>query len=210
MVDVIFCGQVHIAFGGSETLMENANRACARRIGVKSTVVLVAAVAVIIPLWLGWGASSISEQQPVKAKRYWVVPVPTNRGEEVLDGFRGEVHPVLHGKTSLEVTAHWTPVGQGRDQLEKTVPPSIYRLFTDLRAATPNQIYTEREFSALMPKSVESAGQVWEIGLDGVAQFLRQFHPRPSVHLVALGRRAGPDGAFALLRAVSPTHLDIV
>jgi hypothetical protein len=27
---------------------------------------------------------------------------------------------------------------------------------------------------------------------------------------VSLGRRAGPDGAFAVLRGVSPTHLDIV
>jgi hypothetical protein len=29
------------------------------------------------------------------------------------------------------------------------------------------------------------------------------------MHLVAAGRRAGPDGAFAILRAKSPTYLDI-
>jgi hypothetical protein len=178
--------------------------------GVTSTVVLVVAAAAIIPIWLRRGTAPVREQQPVKERPYWVDSVPTNRGKDVVDGFRGDVHRLLHGKTSLAVAAHWTPVGQGRDQLEKRVPPHIYRLFTDLRVASPNRVYTETAFSAFMPVSVQSVGQVWEIGLDGVAEFLRQFHPRPSVHLVALGRRAGPDGAFAVLRAVSATHLDIV
>jgi hypothetical protein len=43
-----------------------------------------------------------------------------------------------------------------------------------------------------------------------VKLFLSQFHPNASLHLAATGRRAGPDGAFAVLRAVSPTHADIV
>src|SRR5689334_6436490 len=42
------------------------------------------------------------------------LPVALNRGPEVLDGFRGDVHPLLHGRTRLEVTAHWTPVGKGQ------------------------------------------------------------------------------------------------
>lgn len=29
------------------------------------------------------------------------------------------------------------------------------------------------------------------------------------MHLLAKGRRAGPDGAFAVLQAISPSHLDI-
>jgi hypothetical protein len=80
----------------------------------------------------------------------------------------------------------------------------------NLRVAVPTQVYTERAFSALMPESAGSVGQIWEIDRDDVAVFLRQFHPRPTLHLVSSGRRAGPDGAFALLRAVSPTHLDVV
>ena len=191
--------------------MENVNKARARRIGVKSTVALVVAAAVIVPLWLRRSTPRVSEQQPIKEPPYfWVETVPPNRGNDVVDGFRGDVHPVLHSKTSLAVAAHWAPVGQGRDRLEKAVPPDVYRLFTDLSVAIPNQVYTERAFSAFMPRSVESVGQVWEIDGDGVAPFLRQFHPRPSVHLVALGRRAGPDGAFAVLRAVSATRLEIV
>ena len=53
-------------------------------------------------------------------------------------------------------------------------------------------------------------GQIWALDADRMASILRQFHPRPSMQLVAAGRRAGPDGAFATLRAVSPSYLDIV
>src|SRR5262249_46873758 len=129
---------------------------------------------------------------------------------KVSPAFRGEVHPVLHGKTTLEVAAHWTEVGRGRNHLEDSIPPDAYALFTDLNPATANDIYTERDFSRLMPASVGSVGQLWGFESDAVAKFLRQFHPYPAMHLIALGRRSGPDGAFGLLRAVSATHLDIL
>ncbi len=137
-------------------------------------------------------------------------PVALNRGPAVLDGFRGDVHPLLHGQTKLEVTAHWTPVGKGREKIHENVPEEVYRLFRDLRVAKERHTYTEREFSAFLPDELGSVGQIWSLDLDKVIGFLKQFHPNPSMHLVAKGRRAGPDGAFAVLRAVSPTHLDIV
>src|SRR6185312_6572343 len=37
------------------------------------------------------------------------VPVPNNRGPEVVDGFRGEVHPLLHRHAQTEVKAYWVP-----------------------------------------------------------------------------------------------------
>jgi hypothetical protein len=43
-----------------------------------------------------------------------------------------------------------------------------------------------------------------------MTEFLNQFHRHPSLHLVAIGRRAGPDGAFAILRAATSSYLDIV
>src|SRR5688572_9214477 len=58
------------------------------------------------------------------AQPYRPTPVALNRGAEVLDGFRGDVHPLLSGQTRLEVTAHWAAVGLGRDQLHRAVPPS--------------------------------------------------------------------------------------
>ncbi len=147
-------------------------------------------------------AAFVSDRKPV--------PVAANRGPEVLDGFRGEVHPLLSGATRLEVTAHWTPVGTGRDELHRAVQPIVYSWFKELSPTRVRQIYTERDFSAFLPEKVGEVGQMWALDLDKMAGILKQFHPRPSMHLVASGRRAGPDGAFALLRAESPSHLDIV
>jgi hypothetical protein len=137
-------------------------------------------------------------------------PVALNRGPEVRDGFRGDVHPVLSDRARLEVTAFWTPVGTGRDQLDRTLSPSAYSWFTELRPARAQQTYTARDFSAFLPETVGEVGQVWALDGDKIVGLLKQFHPRASMHLVASGRRAGPDGAFAILRAASPSYLDIV
>lgn len=187
-----------------------------RKTGLALIIALAAAVAVIIPFWRGKVASHVRDRQPEGATEappfFQPEVVDINREEEFSEPFRGKVHPVLHGKTRLAVTGHWSPVGQGgRDAIEKRIAPSVYRLFADLQVAIPERVYSEREFSPLlMPESVQSVGQVWELDEDDVAEILLQFHPRPSLHIVSRGRRAGPDGAFALLRAVSPTHLDIV
>jgi hypothetical protein len=135
--------------------------------------------------------------------------VPLNGNADIREGFRGHVHPLLHGHTKLEVTAQWTPIGKGRDQLDRSLNPVVYSWFTDLKPAQQQKTYTEREFSAFLPVRLGEVGQLWSLDADKVAEVLKQFHPRPSMHLVASGRRAGPDGAFALLRAVSPTCLDI-
>jgi hypothetical protein len=134
--------------------------------------------------------------------------VPSNRGD-VPDGFRGDVHPLLAGQTRLKVTAHWTPIGKGRDQLHSRVSPAIYAWFTSLKPAEPTRTLTERDLSPFLPEQVGEVGQTWAIDPAKVAAVLTQFHPRPSMHLVAQGRRAGPDGAFAVLRAVSGDYLDI-
>jgi hypothetical protein len=137
------------------------------------------------------------------------IPVALNRGPEVLDGFRGDVHPLLFGQTQLETTAEWTPVGKGRDQLHRDLNPRLYAWFTELRPARPRQTYTQRDFSAFLPQTVGEVGQLWALDADKMVGILKQFHPRPSMQLVAAGRRAGPNGAFAILRGVSPTYLDI-
>src|SRR5262249_25686017 len=121
------------------------------------------------------------------------VPVPTNCGPEVLDGFRGEVHPLLQPQ-QLDVTARWESTEEGR--AFATVPRHVSSLFKDLRVAIPTRTYDERDFSAFLPQEINMVGQLWALDLDRVADFLRQFHPRPSMHLVSKGKRAGPDGAF--------------
>jgi hypothetical protein len=138
------------------------------------------------------------------------VAVATHRGADIRDGFRGERHPLLFGQTRLDVTATWTTIGKGRDQMHRDLNPTLYRWFSELAPAEPRRTYTERDLSAFLPHQVGEVGQTWALAPDKMVAILQQFHPRPSLQLVASGRRAGPNGAFALLRAVSPTHLDIV
>ncbi len=134
--------------------------------------------------------------------------VAANRTADVPDGFRGDIHPSLNGRTALGVTAHWAALEKGQLKLE--APDAVLSWYTDLRPAVPQATYTARDFSAFLPESVTDVGQLWAIDPDKVKTFLRQFHPNPSLHLVASGRRAGPDGAFAVLRAVSASHADIL
>jgi hypothetical protein len=137
-------------------------------------------------------------------------PVPANPSPEVANGFRGNVHPLLHGRTRLEVAAHWSTIGKGRDKLDENVPDVVYAIFRDAKPAKPTRTYTERELSAFLPEKIETVGQIWAMDPDRVAAVLEQFHPNVSMHLKAKGRRGGPDGAFGMLRATSPDYLDVV
>lgn len=60
-------------------------------------------------------ADAPADPRPKAGTPYRPTPVALNRGPEVQDGFRGEVHPLLFGRTRLPVTARWTSVGKGRD-----------------------------------------------------------------------------------------------
>lgn len=87
----------------------------------------------------------------------------------------------------------------------------MQELLLNLKVAVPNKTYSARDFSAFLPvETPQQVGQMWSLDADKIVKFLKQFHAAPSMRLVARGRRAGPDGAFGILRAVSPTHSDIV
>jgi hypothetical protein len=148
--------------------------------------------------------------EQIESQKEEPVPVACNRGPDVTDGFKGTVHPILKGKTKLRVTAQWTSIGTGRDRIDEHVPPPVYSLFRDLRPAQTTKTYSEKDLSVFLPDKLQSPGQVWELDSEKVASILTQFHPRPSMHLRARGRRAGPDGAFAVLHAASPDYLDIL
>jgi hypothetical protein len=143
-----------------------------------------------------------------------VVAVPDNRGSEVRDAFRGDQHPLLFGHTLLEVTAHWTPVGKRQDEPARQVPGMtedvLNALYRDAKPATKTRVYTEHDFGGLLPEKADKVGQVWALDAKSVTNFLKQFHPGVSLHLVAKGRLAGPDGAYAVLRAMTASYLDIV
>src|SRR5262249_23709932 len=144
--------------------------------------------------------STTTRETRASAKPKGPEPVAVNRGSEIPDGFRGDVHPLLSGQTRLPVPPFWTPVRHGRDQLHQSLHPTVYAWFAELKPAQPQVTCTERDFSAFLPESVGEVGQTWSIDAEKMLPFLKQFHPRASVHLVAAGRRAGPDGAFGILR----------
>ncbi len=142
------------------------------------------------------------------------IPVPTNRGPEVPDGFRGEVHPLLTRHAETEVRAYWDPEKVKTAHLLPGLPADldpVRRLYLGVGVAVPSQSYSERDFSALLPpEGVTAAGQAWALDPERVAVFLKQFHPTAEARSASVGRRPGPDGAFAVLRATSPSYLDVV
>lgn len=141
-------------------------------------------------------------------------PVPVNRGAEVPDGYCNGVHPLLHHHAELEVKAYWNPASVNMSDLLSSRPgqlDEVRRLLMRISAAVPAKSYSELDFSSLLPPaSVSAAGQMWAIDPERLALFLKQFHPAVSAHSASIGRRPGPDGAFAVLRGVSSSHLDIV
>ena len=124
-------------------------------------------------------------------------------------GFQGDVHPLIDPQSQLAVTATWSRVGTGRARELGYFPDRFYAPFRSLQVRQPERVFTARDFSGLMPVDVPAVGDVWSLDRDKVAEFVRQFHATASLHPAAAGRRAGPDGAFGVLRAISETHLDI-
>jgi len=137
------------------------------------------------------------------------VVVTTNRGEDVLEGFQGEVHPVLHGETQLEVTGEWEAIAAG-DNLRGRIRPELYKSIKDLSLAQASVTYDAQAFSAFLPEEFESVGHTWTIDLQGAKTFLKQFHPQPLVRLESFGRVIANNGGFATLRAVSEDYYDIM
>ncbi len=135
-------------------------------------------------------------------------PVPLNLPPGIAEGFQGDVHPLLHGRTNLELTAHWVP-GDRERHAGKTLSMDGYRFFLRMKPYVERRTYSEHRFSAFLPEKLGEVGQVWSLDPKKVAYFLSQFHASVSMHLNADGRRVGPDGAFAVLRAMSPNYLDI-
>ena len=143
------------------------------------------------------------------------VPVPNNRTAEIPDGYRGEVHPLLTHHSEMEVNADWKPAKVDRSELlsKRTYQPEldvVRDLLLEVGPAIPAKIYSERDFSRFLPpESIKAAGRIWALDSEKVVEFLKQFHPAVSAYSVSVGRRPGPDGAFAMLRGVSSSYLDI-
>ncbi|HIF41752.1 MAG TPA: hypothetical protein EYQ74_11715 [Planctomycetes bacterium] len=137
------------------------------------------------------------------------VVVTTNRGEDVMEGFQGTVHPVLHGGTQLEVTGEWDAISAG-DNLRGRIRPELYQRIKEMSLAQESVTYEAEAFSAFLPVEFETLGHTWSIDLRGTKTFLKQFHPQPLVRLESFGRVIANNGGFATLRAISADYYDIM
>ncbi|GAB4143504.1 MAG: hypothetical protein Tsb009_14650 [Planctomycetaceae bacterium] len=138
-----------------------------------------------------------------------MLPVPLNRGNDVEVGFRGETHPAL-AEQSLELKATCSAVGKGRGFKNGYFPEQFRGPFDRFSVQKPYQKYNAHDLSVFFPIEFKQPGQIWEIEKNRLTKFFKQFHSGASMELAAPGRRAGPNGAFGVLRAVSDTHYDVL
>ena len=123
---------------------------------------------------------------------------------------------------TLRVDAYWEPTADSSLGLP-VQSPKFAALFGNLSPAHPTQEYEAEAFKAFFPKGNAAVGQVWELDTNAVIPFLRQFHPgvtaemhiNPGTWMKLFNRRITvngmeSEGAFACLRALSPTYAEIV
>lgn len=179
----------------------------------RAKAVIMLRIGLCFLLIAGCSSQNSTESPPVSVEaETQPILVEAHRASEIPEGFRGDVHPLLTGAKLVDVVAFWTPVGTGRGLQLGYFPEQFYGSFRELRVAEARRTYTASHFSAFLPKDDDlgSVGRMWAVDLEKVSDFLSQFHPGISMKVRSTGRRAGPNGGFAMLRAVSPTHAEIV
>jgi len=132
----------------------------------------------------------------------------------------------LDTKETLQVQAYWDPIADASLGLPDHSPKHT-ALFKNLSPMHASQEYEVDAFKAFLPKKSVPVGHVWDLDMNEVLPFLRQFHPGATAEMhinpggeaaiEIFGRRITlikvgleSDGAFACLRALSPTHAEIV
>ena len=132
----------------------------------------------------------------------------------------------LDTKETLQVQAYWDPIADASLGLPDHSPKHA-ALFKNLSPAHVSQAYEVDAFKAFFPKGSVPVGHVWDLDMDEVLPFLRQFHPGATAEmhinpggegsLEIFGRRITlikvgleSEGAFACLRALSSTYAEVV
>ena len=132
----------------------------------------------------------------------------------------------LDTKETLQVQAYWDPIADTSLGLPDHSPKHA-TLFKNLSPAHVSREYDVDAFKAFFPKGSVPIGHVWELDMIEVLPFLRQFHsgatgemhinPGGEAAIEIFGRRIvlikvglESEGAFACLRALSPTYAEIV
>ena len=127
----------------------------------------------------------------------------------------------LDGKTTLLVEAYWEPIADAYLDLPNYSPENA-TLFNNLSPAHPSQEYEADAFKAFFPKEDVTVGDLWELDVNKIIPFLRQFHSGATAEMhinprgwkyvdnrrIVVGKES--DGGFACLRALSSGYTEIV
>lgn len=127
----------------------------------------------------------------------------------------------LDKNTILQVQAYWDPIADTSLGLPDYTPKHA-ALFKNLSPAHPNREYEADAFKPFFPNKPIAVGSVWELDTNKIIPFLRQFHPGATAEMhinpgawrdTAHGREVisgmESDGAFACLRALSASYVEI-
>ena len=156
-------------------------------------------------------------------------------GQTASEDERGNANPQISRKVStsdtqgdssnrnktIQVDAYWTPLADAALN-----SPKHAALFNNLSPAHPSREYGTDAFRVFFPKESFTVGNLWELDVKNIIPFLRQFHPGATAEMhnnpgtefvlkffdLTLFRSSSfeSEGAYACLRAVSPTYAEIV
>ncbi len=132
----------------------------------------------------------------------------------------------LDTQETLQVQAYWDPIADASLGLPDHSPKHA-ALLKNLSPAHVSREYDVAAFKAFFPKGSVPVGHVWKLDMNEVLPFLHQFHPGATgeMHINPGGEsfieifgkrivleKVGLEskGAFACLRALSPTYAEIV
>ena len=134
----------------------------------------------------------------------------------------------LSSTASVTVQAHWDPIADATYNLHQPTKEQFDRakarcpelmdmgweqaleLFNP-KLAYPLKNYNTTDFQVFLPSSTANVGDVWDIDLNEILRFLRQFHPGATTEItVSSHRTPKSDGARACLQAISPNYAAIV
>lgn len=134
----------------------------------------------------------------------------------------------LSSTASVTVQAHWDPIADATYNLHQPTKEQFDRakarcpelmdmeweqaleLFNP-KLAYPLKNYSTTDFQVFLPLSTVNVGDVWDIDLNEILRFLRQFDPGATTEItVSSHRTPKSDGARACLRAISPNYAEIV
>lgn len=108
----------------------------------------------------------------------------------------------LDARAALRLKAHWAQMQSGHAKFDQHPE---YGFYYKTRVHVPTRLYGVQDLRVLLPAVPVSVGDVWKIEERQLHRFFSQFHPGVLTRL----HNGGPDGAYALLRAVSSRYLEI-